>query len=600
MPVIGIDLGTSNCCVAVALGNEVKVIANELGNRTTPSYVAFTENEKLVGEVAKEQLLLNPKNTVFEIKRLIGSYIHDPSIVRCCRSWPFELVDKDGLPGIKVTYKGIERIFTPTVISSIILSYLRRISESYLEQPVKDAVITVPAYFNDGQRRATKEAGVLAGLNVLRVINEPVAAAIAYGLELEDSRDVNVLVYDLGGGTFDVSVLKVVDRIFEVKATTGDTHLGGEDFVKRMVEHFVKKMKNESNVNISNNLSAIFRLRAACEKAKKDLSYSLTADISLENIQDNFDFNCVISRQFFEHLNADLFQRTMQMVEQVLRESYMSKSQIHEIILTGGSTRIPIIQKMLSTYFHRTELNKSINPDEAIAKGAAAYATRFNDAIGHGDIVLRDVVPLSLGTMDQNGIMRVIIPKNTPIPCQAYRLVTTTADHQKNMEFTIWEGEKPQAQENHFLNAFRLENITDATRGVPTVRLTFEVNEEGMLTVSAKDDDNGTEQRLVIDPKASCANRPGRFRSGRAPGSKERTLAQRREDLIQFAQSLIGTIDETENSEALDFCAIHCRETIRWVEDHPNSTLQELKHRRLLLQKACRPLFETLSNWSER
>lgn len=417
---IGIDLGTTYSCVGVWENDHVEIIANDQGNRTTPSYVSFNENERLIGDAAKSMVSSNPFNTVFDAKRLIGKKFNDQKVQEDMKHFTYKIIDKTGKPYIKVNYLNEEKTFSPEEISAMILTKMKAVAESYLGSSVTDAVITVPAYFNDSQRQATKDAGTIAGLNVLRIINEPTAAAIAYGLDKKggSNGERNVLIFDCGGGTFDVSILSIDDSVFEVQATAGDTHLGGEDFDTRMVEHFMSEFKKKHKVDLSDNKKALRKLRTASEKAKRTLSSSTTAMIEIDSLYDGIDFNTSISRAKFESLCDDLFRKTMKPVEQVLSDSKLSKSQIDEVVLVGGSTRIPKIQSMLSEFFNGKELCRSINPDECVAYGAAVQAAILtgvkDDKIS--DLLLLDVCPLSLGLETAGGVMTKLIERNTTIP----------------------------------------------------------------------------------------------------------------------------------------------------------------------------------------
>mmetsp|Transcript_13694 Transcript_13694/g.18982 ORF Transcript_13694/g.18982 Transcript_13694/m.18982 type:complete len:443 (+) Transcript_13694:77-1405(+) len=416
---IGIDLGTTYSCVGVWQNDRVEIIPNDQGNRTTPSYVAFADNERLIGDAAKNQVAMNPENTVFDAKRLIGRKFSDRTVQDDMKHWPFKVICKDGdKPFIQVQYKGESKIFSPEEISSMVLTKMKETAEAFIGKSVSDAVVTVPAYFTDAQRQATKDAGTIAGLNVKRIINEPTAAAIAYGLDKKSGKEKNVLIFDLGGGTFDVSLLTIDDGIFEVKATAGDTHLGGEDFDNRMVNYFVQEFKRRHNKDITTNARALRRLRTACERAKRALSASTNAAVEIDALLDGIDFYTNIGRARFEELNADLFRSCLGPVEKVIRDAKMDKKQIDEVVLVGGSTRIPKVQQLLQEFFNGKELNKSINPDEAVAFGAAVQGAILSGDGGSKtqNLLLLDVAPLSLGLETQGGIMTVLIPANSVIP----------------------------------------------------------------------------------------------------------------------------------------------------------------------------------------
>lgn len=496
---VGIDLGTTYSCVGVWQNDRVEIIANDQGNRTTPSYVAFSTEERLIGDAAKNQAAMNPKNTVFDAKRLIGRRFDDPEVKKDMVHWPFTVVDKEGSPFIQVQYLGEDKVFSPQEISAMVLSKMKEISEAKLGKTVKKAVVTVPAYFNDSQRLATKDAGAIAGLDVLRIINEPTAAAIAYGLDQQSKTEKNVLIFDLGGGTFDVSLLNITGGVFAVKATAGDTHLGGEDFDNNLLEHFKAEFKKKSKHDISDDPRALRRLRSACERAKRTLSSVAQTTVEVDSLYQGEDFSANISRARFEEINAVMFKSTLDPVERVLKDAKMAREKVDDIVLVGGSTRIPKIQSLVSEYFGGRQLNKSINPDEAVAYGAAVQAAILTGQTNEQtQVLLLDVAPLSLGVAMQGDVFGIVVPRNTTIPTMKSRTFTTVEDNQTTVTFPVYEGERTQCKDNRLLGEFELNGIPPMPRGQAELVTTFEIDANGLLKVSAMDRASGRKASISI------------------------------------------------------------------------------------------------------
>ncbi|XP_045798644.1 heat shock cognate 70 kDa protein-like [Trifolium pratense] len=500
---VGIDLGTTYSCVAVwhEQHSRVEIIHNDQGNRTTPSCVAFTDKQRLIGDAAKNQAATNPQNTIFDAKRLIGRQFSDDVVQKDINLWPFKVIaDVNNKPMVVVRYKGQEKQLCAEEISSMVLIKMREIAEAYLESPVKNAVITVPAYFNDSQQKATKDAGAIAGLDVMRIMSEPTAAAIAYSLDKRINCVVerNIFVFDLGGGTFDVSLVTIKDKVFQVKATAGNTHLGGEDFDNRMVNYFVEEFKRKKKVDISGNPRAMRRLRTTCERVKRILSFSVDTTIEVDALFEGIDFSSSITRAKFEEINMDLFNECMETVESCLNDSKMDKSSVDDVVLVGGSSRIPKVQQLLRDFFKGKDLCKSINPDEAVAFGAAVLASLLTDGIKNApNLELIDVTPLSLGLRLNHDCMEVVIPRNTTIPVKKTLDCATSKDNQSSALIKVYEGERALASENNFLGSFRLSGLSPALRGHP-LDVCFSIDENGILTVSVEEVSTGNLSEIVI------------------------------------------------------------------------------------------------------